>query len=423
MVIYRTMAPEGVPRPTGGEGHVLLEAIWRYFGTYHRWPTFDDIDRELFEGGLQFEEVVQQLCPALLRGLGPDISQLPQGVQELSLTIAGAANCAGTKPAISVFLGMVRTAADLEPSWRPADRNQQPWMVPGDLANRPGVDSKLMTKEVQFAAAALGLNEPCFRGGSWNPEKLDWSLNFDRRIRPFAGVAELTDYWRIRKQLLGPTRTEADSRPFAKGGTVNEYLALPAPAVSPPAPVTPAAGSPDAMSVTCHLHPLIAKVAAGRFAGGFYVDAVARAFQEVEHRVATLVGVNEVGERLMGIAFGAKPDPPKLTVTRSTGGSLESEQTGMQFLFKGAMGALRNPRMHGPDEKDARDEAEEMLVFASFLMRRLDIEDEKRHRQAARLALAAAEYGRTLLAAPTGDADGTAARPTLAAEDEAPTGP
>ncbi|WP_424855624.1 TIGR02391 family protein [Streptomyces sp. SAI-170] len=43
-----------------------------------------------------------------------------------------------------------------------------------------------------------------------------------------------------------------------------------------------------------------------------------------------------------------------------------------------ARGALRNPRMHGPDEKDARDEADEMLVFASFLMRRLDIEDEKR---------------------------------------------
>nr|WSW66844.1 TIGR02391 family protein [Streptomyces sp. NBC_00995] len=50
----------------------------------------------------------------------------------------------------------------------------------------------------------------------------------------------------------------------------------------------------------------------------------------------------------------------------------------MPFLFNGAMGALRNPRSHGPDEKDDREEAEEMLVFASFLMRRLDIEDGKR---------------------------------------------
>ncbi|ATY99868.1 TIGR02391 family protein [Streptomyces cavourensis] len=126
------------------------------------------------------------------------------------------------------------------------------------------------------------------------------------------------------------------------------------------------------------LHPLIAEVTAERYSGGFYYDAVRSALQAVEHRVQNLVGITEVGERLMGIAFGNKPDPLKVTVTRSRGGSLESEQNGMQFLFKGAMGALRNPRMHGPDEKDARDEADEMPVLASFLMRRLDIEDEQR---------------------------------------------
>ncbi|MET7889967.1 TIGR02391 family protein [Streptomyces mirabilis] len=184
--------------------------------------------------------------------------------------------------------------------------------------------------------------------------------------------------------MLGPQRAEADNRPFAKGRTVHEYFALPVQAVTPPAPVTPAAGSPETMSVTCDLHPLIAKVAAERFNSG--LDAVALAFQEVEHRVQTLTGVNEIGEKLMGIALGAKSGPPRvapqITVTWSTGGSLESEQNGMQFLFKGAMGALRNPRMHGPDAKDARDEAEEMLVIASFLMRRLDIEDDK-HKAAA----------------------------------------
>lgn len=42
--------------------------------------------------------------------------------------------------------------------------------------------------------------------------------------------------------------------------------------------------------------------------------------------------------------------------------------------------------MHGPAEEDDRDEAEEMLVFASFLMRRLDIEDEKRKQEAFRAA-------------------------------------
>ncbi|MEV6649096.1 TIGR02391 family protein [Streptomyces sp. NPDC051219] len=348
--------------------------IWTHFGTYYRWPTFDDIDRELWERGLKFEEVVQQLCPALLRGISPDIAQLPQGSQELSLTIAGAANCSSTGPVTSVFLDMVRTAAAMEPAWRPAEPGEQPWLGHGDMRRHPEIDPNLLTKEVLFASAALARQEPCFRGGSRNVDQLEWSLTFDRGIRPFADVRRLDDYWRIREQVLGPTRTEADNRPFHRHPNP-VFASVPAARPAVPAPEVEAA---ENLPVTCNLHPLIAEVAAERYSGGFYYDAVRSAFQAVEHRVATLAGVNEVGEKLMGIALGSKPDPPKITVTRSLGGSLESERNGMQFLFKGAMGALRNPRMHGPDDKDNRDEAEELLVFASFLMRRLDIEDERR---------------------------------------------
>ncbi|MFF1763694.1 TIGR02391 family protein [Streptomyces sp. NPDC058249] len=348
--------------------------IWTHFGTYHRWPTFDDIDRQLWEGGLKFEKVVQQLCPALLWGLAPIIGQLPHGSQELSLSIAGAANCSSTGPATSVFLGMVRTAAAMEPAWRPAQSGEQPWLNHADMRRHPDIDSNLLTPEVLFGAAALAQNEPCFRGGSHNSDQLEWSLNFDRSIRPFADVRRLDDYWRIRERELGQERTEADNRPFSKHPDP-VFTPVPTARTAVPTPEVKPAGS---LSVTCNLHPLIEKVAAGRFSVGFYYDAVRSAFQAVEHRVAVLAGVDEVGEKLMGIAFGSKPDPPKITVTRSSGGSLESERNGMQFLFKGAMGALRNPRMHGPDDKDNRDEAEELLVFASFLMRRLDIEEEQR---------------------------------------------
>lgn len=373
----RTIAPEGMPRPTGEDGHVLLEAIWAYFSEYHAWPTFDDIDRQLYAQDLHFEEVVQQLCPALLRGVAPDISQLPQGSQELSLTIAGAANCTGTTGvAIRIFLDMVQTAAGLELAWLPADRGQGPWMKPSDLGHISArTRAAGILTEARFGAAALACQETCFRGGSIKRETLDWALNFDRTIRPFASVRELSDYWRIREQVLGPVRTEADSRPFAKQPTL---YSLHVSEAAQPAAEAPAAEASEAMAVTCVLHPEITKAAVERFNSGFYLDAVSRAFQAVEHRVQTMAGSKEIGEKLMGIAFGAKPGPPRLTVTRSTGASLESEQNGMQFLFKGATGALRNPRMHGPAEEDARDEAEEMLVFASFLMRRLDIEDERR---------------------------------------------
>ncbi|MGW3658393.1 TIGR02391 family protein [Streptomyces sp. NPDC005151] len=328
----------------------------------------------LYAKGLVFEEVVRQLCPALLLGLDPDLSQLPQGSQELALTVAGAANCNNTGPAIHTFLEMVRAAAGLELAWLPAGRGELPWMQPGDLQQFPArTKAAAIFREINFAAAAFGQREACFRGGSINRETLDWSLSFDRGIRPFADVHQVDEYWRIREQVLGPARVEADNTPFGKRPTLH---AVP---TASPAPAAPAAGSPEAMSVTCNLHPLIQDVVAELFNSGFYRQAVRSAFQAVEHRVHTLVGpVNLVGDKLMGYALNANSGAPLITVTRSDPSSLESERNGMQNLFKGAVQALRNPRSHGPDEKDDRDEADEMLVFASFLMRRLDIEDDKR---------------------------------------------
>ncbi|MFF3406716.1 TIGR02391 family protein [Streptomyces sp. NPDC002742] len=383
----RTIAPEGMPRPSGEHGQALLDLVWQYFADSLCWPTFDYVDRKLYASGLKFEEAVQQLCPALLRGVDAGLWRLPQSATELSLTVAGAANCTRSAFLIDIFLTMVRRAASIEPHFVPEEPGVLPELRPNDVEDlMPAqvelpsiVNRDLVAKQVLFTSYALGRYEPCFRGGNHATDTYDWKLAFDRDIRPFADVRQVDEYWRIREQVLGPTRVEADNTLFHKS---------PVPDVAPmpkaiPDVLVADVDAAEAMHVTCMLHPLIADVVAERFSSGFFVDAVARAFQAVEHRVQTLVGVSEIGERLMGIAFGAKPGPPQLTVTRSTGSSLESEQNGMQFLFKGATAALRNPRMHGPDAKDARDEAEEMLVFASFLMRRLDIEDDKRKAAAA----------------------------------------
>ncbi|MFC9931869.1 TIGR02391 family protein [Streptomyces sp. NPDC127190] len=382
-MIGRPNLPKGMPRPTGAKGRILLSEIWRFFSQELRWPTFDDVDRALYAGGVDFEEAAGQLCPALLRGLDPDLSRVPQGNQELSLTIAGAANCADTGPAIGAFLLMVRTAARNEPRFRPSEPGGLPTLDPEDMSFA-AVDAKLVSPRVPFMAASIALSEPCFRGGSRNCDTMHWTLCYDRGIRPFAGVSRLDDYWRIRKQVVGPARTVTEMLPFSKRPALphaTEIVALREHLVSALADSGPVAVPPTSMAVTCTLHPLIAEVAAERYDRGSYNDAVRAAFQAVEHRVQTLVGVHEIGERLMGFALG-KP-APKITVTRSTGGSLESEQNGMQLLFKGAMLALRNPRSHGPDAKDDRDEADEMLAFASFLMRRLDIEDAEREKAAA----------------------------------------
>ncbi|MGW0952818.1 TIGR02391 family protein [Streptomyces sp. NPDC002545] len=398
-MIVRTIAPEGMPRPTGEEGHALLDVIWAHFKNHLSWPTFDDVDRQLYSAGLVYEEAVEQLCPALLRGISSDISRMPQGSDQLSLTIAGAANCNDAGSALDMFLLMVRRAASYEPHFQPKEPGEQPQLLPRDLGRALEVKPRgqqhfkphKLLLESAFYAAALGLHEPCFRGGTLNAMDRfpTWSLNYDRGIRPYADVQRVDEYWRIRERELGPERTAADIRPFSKQQHEMIGLAVwPSGTPAIPAPVeeavpVPAAESPGTMSVTCTLHPLIAEVAAERYDRGAYSDAVRSAVQAVEHRVHTLVPpTNLVGDRLMGMAFNNKPDPPMLTVTRFTDGSLESEQNGMQALFKGAVQALRNPRSHGPDREDDRDEADEMLAFASFLMRRLDIAEAKQ-KQAA----------------------------------------
>ncbi|MGW5609462.1 TIGR02391 family protein [Streptomyces sp. NPDC003753] len=275
---------------------------------------------------------------------------------------------------------MVREAAGLELGWLPADRGELPWMQPGDMAHGLPARTKLakIYTQATFDAAALGQRETCFRGGSINRETLDWSLNFDRGIRPFADVQTLEDYWRIREQVLGPERTEADNRPFSVQPTSHNVAAWPP---GPPAIPAPAEESPKTLTVECVLHPLIAEVAAERYARGSYNDAVMSAYKAVEYRVQTLLGSHVVGVPLMSEALAG--DSPKIKVTRSTSpGSLDSERKGMHFLFMGAVGALRNPRAHGPDEADDREEADEMLAFASFLMRRLDIEAAERQKAA-----------------------------------------
>jgi uncharacterized protein (TIGR02391 family) len=394
-VIVRSIVPEGLPRPAGAEGQALLDEIWAYFNNHQSWPTFENIDRKLYSAGLDYEEAVEQLCPALLRGISSDILRMPQGSDQLSLTVAGAANCNDAYSVLEEFLGMVRAAASIEPHFRSKEPGEQPRLFPQDLGltvEETKTRLKIKAHEVlrlpAFRAAALGLHEPCFRGGTVNVADLTWSLTFDRRIRPFADVQRLDDYWRVRERVVGPERTETESTPFHKGQASVSPPSLPrAPTVPLLAGVAPkapsvAAASSEPMSVTCTLHPSIAKAAEERYARGLYNDAVLSACKAVEHRIQTLLGSPAVGERLMSDALAG--NPPKITVTRSTAqASLDSERNGMHFLFRGAVGALRNPRAHGPDEDDDREEADEMLAFASFLMRRLDIEEAEREKAAA----------------------------------------
>lgn len=121
------------------------------------------------------------------------------------------------------------------------------------------------------------------------------------------------------------------------------------------------------------LHPGISGAAGALYEDRHYSNAIRAAFQAVEARVQQLTGNNEIGQKLMGDAF----KPGALDVTTSVGANLDSERDGFKLLFMGAMSGLRNPRSHGIDVPVSAEEALESLAFASLLMRRLDLAEER----------------------------------------------
>ncbi|WP_309142666.1 TIGR02391 family protein [Streptomyces javensis] len=360
----RAVAPKGMPRPSGDEGSKLLNLVWQHLAQKRRWPIFEQADRALYRMGVQFEDAIEQLPQGLLLGIDFDLQRRPpQPDQAIQLSLAGAVHCDDSATEIKAFIYIVRLAGVIERDWepRPDDPSapSQPYIDPEVVTTHPAFDPGVIPPaEAFYRAALLITHEPWTAGLGWRPEELYWRVSFDRRVRPFAMVARLVEYWNARTSVR-------DSQPV-------EPKFVPSPLVRKPV-LAPEPAPTLALSIP--LHPAVAAVAAGRFEKGQYTDAVRSAFQAVEHRVQTLSGLPEVGSKLMGAALGS--DTPKLVVTRATGPSLRSEREGFRDLFKGAMEALRNPRSHGPHFADDPEEAQEMLALANMLMRRLDEAEAK----------------------------------------------
>jgi uncharacterized protein (TIGR02391 family) len=81
------------------------------------------------------------------------------------------------------------------------------------------------------------------------------------------------------------------------------------------------------------------------------------------------------GHRLATHAFNPITGPI-LDATRSAHGHEAAEQDGWKFLFMGVMAALRNPLAHKAYQPTDPVEGE-VVVFASMLMRSLDLAEQR----------------------------------------------
>jgi uncharacterized protein (TIGR02391 family) len=115
------------------------------------------------------------------------------------------------------------------------------------------------------------------------------------------------------------------------------------------------------------LHPSIEQTARRQFLIGEYELAVIAALRQVEIRVRELSGASEsdIGVKLMTDAF--KPGGPLNDPTMDKG-----EAEAVMALFRGAVGAFKNPVSHRLVEYDDPVLAAEILLLADLLLRLLD---------------------------------------------------
>jgi uncharacterized protein (TIGR02391 family) len=127
------------------------------------------------------------------------------------------------------------------------------------------------------------------------------------------------------------------------------------------------------------LHPRIRKVSEELFRDGHYPQAILEAYKEVNNIVKRKSGRQDLdGKSLMDQVFkfaqrdGEIIEKPVIQINELQSQSDRDEQQGFQFLFGGAILAIRNPKAHDTNfEKDSHA-ALEYIAFASLLAERVE---------------------------------------------------
>jgi uncharacterized protein (TIGR02391 family) len=165
-------------------------------------------------------------------------------------------------------------------------------------------------------------------------------------------------WWLIRKGLIAPDAQNADDRWWLRTRLGHEV------AERPEGLARLRAGE----RVDVELHPRIAEDVRAEFLQGKFETAVFTAMREVEivlREKTSAPPPKDYGQDLVNYAFGSRG---KLVDAFDA----SAEEQAIGHLFRGAIGAFKNPPSHRRVDFDDPTEAAEIVLFASLLLRILD---------------------------------------------------
>lgn len=341
----QTLVVLPVPR-TERERHVL-EAVFDLLRLEGRWPIFDVLDRHLDGRNVpDAEDLLLGMPDGLVRGVSTT-SRPIRDDQEIGLTLAGLAAVPGADEDVTLFLALVKLAAELEAERLPSEPAATlDASIAGDRLPLPAAG------QAQLLARA----EPVLAAEWWGwtqhapatPER-SWSFTFDRRVRKFRDMSSLEDYWDL-----------AHDDPAPKS-PLNSSMATTLPT-----------RTPDTSAGWLHLlHPSVAQAAVPRLAAGHADNAVEEAWKGLAARLRLLTGLDLDGADLVNRALGK--DGTVAFGARDTEHG-RNQHDGITNLLRGLVQIGRNVRAHrpSPSETDGTEIAA-LLLVASMCHDRLDV--------------------------------------------------
>jgi uncharacterized protein (TIGR02391 family) len=213
---------------------------------------------------------------------------------------------------------------------------------------------------------ALGPIRPNINQGMFNRDQIS---RFAQEYQPYQDEVEIaiTEAWlwlEINMFILPAPGTNGHNGWFVHGRRGRAALERPEQFVA----YSKAAAFPREL-----LHPSIAERVWAALARGDYADAVFLSFRTVEESVRKAGGYadTEIGTDLMRKAFDAAKGP------LAKQSDPKPEREALAHLFAGAIGSYKNPHSHRTVTITDANEAQEMVLLASHLLRIVDARKPK----------------------------------------------